>query len=82
MDNVQRLEPKKHWTGGRFASFMPIKSKKNRHGATLRTGTSDWQTYTFKVDVPAGNKRLLLQLGLKDATGVMMFRNIKVEIVK
>lgn len=82
MENVQRLEPKKHWTGGRFASFMPIKAKKNRHGATLRTGTSDWQTYTFKVDVPAGNKRLLLQLGLKDATGVMMFRNIKVEVVK
>jgi hypothetical protein len=81
MDNVQRIDPKKHWTGSRFASLMP-KGKKNRANARLRTGTSDWQKYSFKVDVPAGNTRLMLQMGLKDATGVMMFRNIKVEIVK
>ena len=64
---------------------MELKGKKiNFLGDSITEGhgTSDWQTYSFKVDVQAGNKRLMLQLGLKDATGVMMFRNIKVEIVK
>ena len=82
MDNVQRIDPKKHWTGSRFASFMPVKGKKSRSGARLRSGTGDWQKYSFKVDVPAGNRRLMIQMGLKDATGVMMFRNIRAEVIK
>ena len=78
-ENVQRIEPRKHWTGGRFASYMKVKN--GRRNARIPLGTRDWQEYTFKVDIPAGVKRIMIQMGLKDATGVMYFKDIKAEVL-
>ena len=78
-ENVVRFNPRQHWTGSRFAINA---GRAGRAGVPARTGSSEWREVSFKKDIPAGIKKLTLQLGLKDATGAVYFKDIKVEVIK
>ena len=79
IENVVRFNSKQHWTGSRFAMYG---GKAGRAGVRAATGSFDWKEVSFKKDIPAGTSKITLQLGLKDATGVVYFRDIKAEVIK
>lgn len=78
LEGVTKKEPA-HYKGARFGHRMG----KTWDGAKMpREGDRDWFDVEFKIDVPLGVKRIELQLGLKDATGAMLIKDLVVEALK
>ncbi len=80
-DAIERREKGNFIQGGRFGSYWS-KPRNTWFSANVPLGSFDWMPISFKVDVPLGTTRLQLQLGLKEASGSISFRNIRVEVVK
>ncbi len=78
LENVRRKQ-NGHWRGTRFAVRI---GKDSRSGAPVRDGSSDWETVSFKVDIPLDIHDLELQIGLKDAEGCVILKDLKIEIIK
>ena len=77
-ENV-RKEQNVHWKGTRFAVFM---GKDIRAGSRVFDGSFDWKRLSFKVNIPLDIHSLELQIGLKDASGCLMVKELKIEIIK
>jgi len=71
------------WGGGSFTMWYPYKDSKASGFDHIYIGTKaqDWQKLQKEIDVPANVSHLLLGIGLSNARGTILFRNIKVETV-
>jgi len=71
------------WGGGSFTMWYPYKDSKESgfEHIYIGTKTEDWKKLQKEIDVPANVSHLLLSIGISNARGTVLFRNIKVETV-
>ncbi len=71
------------WGGGTFTMWFPYKDSKASGFEHVYIGTKsqDWLKLQKEINVPANVSHLLLSIGLTNARGTVLYRNIKVETV-
>ena len=69
------------WGGGSFTMWYPYKDSKASGFDHIYIGTKaqDWKMLQKDIDVPDNVSHLLLGIGLSNARGTVLFRNIKIE---
>jgi hypothetical protein len=72
-------KPASATSGGKFVVHYRCGGKSRWPGASIGCGTFDWKPVRFEVDVPDGVSGVFLAFGLQGTTGVIYFRDVKVE---
>lgn len=69
------------WGGGSFTMWYPYKDSKESgfEHVYIGTKTDGWKMLQKDIDVPLNVSHLLLSIGLSNARGTVLFRNIKIE---
>ena len=68
------------WQGGKLMLCVKLASGRNEYfGIYMESGSFDWKTLSKSFDIPQDLVSASLFLGLQGGTGVIRYRNLKVE---
>ncbi len=76
-------KPLKHYQGGRLGLMITDSNGKRLWpAAQIGGGSFDWKEVSFTASVPVGIKGISVMLGLQGATGKILYRDLKIEVVE
>ena len=68
------------WNGAKFMLTITTPETTLYPGCNVKTGTFDWETYTFRTRIPENATKIDLVLGFQDSFGTQYVRNLKLNV--